>query len=47
MKKYEVILTNGEVGIFTGKKRPVEGQEVTVYCGEGVWCSGVVYDVVR
>lgn len=47
MKKYEVILKDGTIGIYTSKSKPKEGQTVTVYCGNGISVQGIVYDVIR
>lgn len=46
MKKFEVILDDGTIGIYTGHKKPQTGDTVKVYVGNGVFVSGVVYDVI-
>lgn len=46
MKRYEVILKDGTVGYYFGKKKPLEGEHVKVHVGNGVFVQGFVYDVI-
>ena len=46
MKKYEVILTDQTIGIYTGRRKPQEGEKVKVYIGNGQFITGIVYDVI-
>ncbi|KKP89302.1 MAG: hypothetical protein UR95_C0010G0009 [Parcubacteria group bacterium GW2011_GWC1_36_108] len=46
MKKYEVILKSGEIGIYFGRKKPKEGDRVKIHIGNGVFVHGFVYDVM-
>jgi len=46
MKKYEVILKSGEIGIYFGRKKPKEGDRVKVHVGGGIFVQGQVYDVM-
>ncbi len=46
MKRYEVILKDGQIGFYFGKKRPVEGDYIKIHIGNGVFVHGFVYDVI-
>lgn len=47
MKKWEVILTNSEIGIVFSKTKPKEQDKVKIHVGNGVFVTGFVYDVIR
>ena len=46
MKRFEVILKDGTIGMYFGKKKPSEGEHVKVHVGNGEFVKGFVYDVI-